>query len=641
MLCYGVNGYPYTINTSSDGYLSGLSNNGGPFRIIFGKRDYYHVNGSNQIQFVNKIVVGDDSYYYSTHKYSDNAVYQALADEEFIVNVKGSDGTLLKDNVSYTVGQLEDLIYGDVTAQASTSAQNKAYYELYKNGSYYSDLYEGVDLEYFLTQVLEIPGIKGTLTFTNAEGEELVISIEDALTKGKNNQSGVEDLGAVIAFAKNGTPMVYDKNSEGFEKNYSVQDGVELTIQNSGGPLAVLIPATDSREAMSLQNVVSLSINLEADKYAHLSGGYENLATSTLTVSGAGTTLNAEKTFTVGDLEGKQSMARTAVYSFMNKAGTVSQTRYRGIDLYEFLKSTDVGLRSNAESIIVTSSDGTSVTLAIADLLKTDYVNSVSGANDLTVILAYGSAAFDNANAEDGLPLVKNDSDSGYVEAYGNDGGPLMLVVGQKDANDMNNSLCLKDVVSIEVTASALDSWKHSVSDIYKAYEADYVFTLEVKNSDGSDSWSKTYSLSELEAMDDIIIRDDYVWVGEHTHEGLMLWAFIMQEAGNIVGIENPSAVTAFASDGYSKEVVSIWGLDEVQNGIKDSATGNRKHIILAYSQDGLPLVPSESSDGYSGLSGNAYGPIRLITHENQGACNKNVNKVVVTLNGTDPISFK
>ncbi|MBQ9992369.1 MAG: S-layer homology domain-containing protein [Firmicutes bacterium] len=640
LLCYGVNGYPYTLNTSNEGYLSGLSNDGGPFRIIFGKREYSHVNGSNQIQKVQEVLVGADTYEYSSHKYSDKAVFNALVDEKLTVTVKGDDGTLLKDNVVFTVGQLEDLVYGEVTAQAANAAQNKAYYEFEKGGEQYSDLYEGIDLNYFLTKVIEIPGIKGTITFTNAEGEELVVSIEEALALGKNEQSGVDGLGATIAYAKNGTPLVYDKKSEGFEKKFEVADGISLTVQNSGGPLALLIPATEGREAMSLGNLVAIDVNLEADKYAHLSGAYEALGAATLTVSGSGTTLTDAKVFTVADLEGKQTIAKTAVYSFLNKKGKVSEARYRGLDLYEFLRSTDVGLRSNAEKVIVTSTDNNVYEFTVSELMKRDYVNTVSGAADLTIMLAYGSAAADNADAEDGLPLVAEDTDAGYVEAYDNAGGPLMLIIPQVDAEDVNRSKCVKQVASIEVTASALDSWKHSVSDIYAAYN-DFEFTFEVKNSDGSASWSKVYKLSELEAMEAVIVRDDYVWVGQHAHEGLMIWAFIMQEAGNIVGIDNPSAITAFAKDGYSKEFISIWGLEEVQNGVKDSATGNRKHIILAYSQDGLPLVPSEGDEGYSGLAGNGYGPIRVIAHENQGACNKNVNKLVVTLNGTDPISFK
>lgn len=640
LLCYGVNSYPYTITTSDGGYLSGLSNNGGPFRVIFGKRQYNHTNGSNQIQFVNNVVIGDESYHYSTHKYSDKAVYNALAEDKLTVTVKGDDGLMLKDNVVYTVGQLEDLIYGAVTKQAAKATQVKGYYEMDKGGELYSDLYEGIDLEYFLTKIIEIPGIKGTVTFTNAAGETMTLTIAELFTKGSNPQTGVEGLGATLAFAKNGVPLVFDKKAEGFEKSYQVADGISLTVQNAGGPLALLIPAAEGRNAQSMTNIVSVMVNLEADKYAHLKGDYAALANNTLTVSGEGTTLAAEKVFTVGELEGKQSLAITAVYSFLNKKGTVSEVRYRGLKLYDFLKSTDVGLRSNAESVIVTTTDGAEYTISVSELLKNDYINSVSGAANLSIMLAYGCSPAASADAETGLPLVVDSSSAGYNAEYGNDGGPLMLIIGQSDAADINKSKCMKNVASIKVTASALDSWKHNVSDIYNVH-SDYVFTLEVTNSDKSDTVTKTFTVAELEAMDSLIIRDDYVWVNEHTHEGVMLWGLIMQEFGNVNGIDNPSAITAFAIDGFLKEMVAIWGLEEVENGIKDSATGNRKHIIIAYSQDGLPLVPSESVEGYSGLAGNAYGPLRTICHENQGACMKNLNKIVVTLNGTDKISYK
>ncbi|MEG2200211.1 MAG: hypothetical protein RRY25_08015, partial [Anaerovorax sp.] len=80
LLAYGVNGYPYVKNSGLPGYKSGLGNDGGPMRVVFGKRDYFHNNGSNQLQRVQEIFVGD-KVRYSTHQYNDtaNGTYQKIA----------------------------------------------------------------------------------------------------------------------------------------------------------------------------------------------------------------------------------------------------------------------------------------------------------------------------------------------------------------------------------------------------------------------------------------------------------------------------------------------------------------------------------------------------------------------------------
>ena len=59
LVAYGFNGYPYVINPTDEGYNPGLGNDGGPLRVIFGKTDYQHNNGSYQVQFLKEIIVGE------------------------------------------------------------------------------------------------------------------------------------------------------------------------------------------------------------------------------------------------------------------------------------------------------------------------------------------------------------------------------------------------------------------------------------------------------------------------------------------------------------------------------------------------------------------------------------------------------
>ena len=90
-------------------------------------------------------------------------------------------------------------------------------------------------------------------------------------------------------------------------------------------------------------------------------------------------------------------------------------------------------------------------------------------------------------------------------------------------------------------------------------------------------------------------------------------------------GIKRPSRITVAGKDGYS---ISI-SVGDVYNGIESKyQPGERRDIILAYSIDGMPMVPSEKSDGYSG--GNAFGPVRLVVENQTSKWVKNVNRIII-----------
>lgn len=650
LVSYGVNGYPYVIKNTMDGYMSGLSNDGGPLRIISGKLNYNHANGSKQAKLLDKIIVGQDKYY-STHKYNPNynGVYQQIANNTSL-NVKvisgaAADGTVLKDQ-TYKVGDLEDLLYGGgLTTAQLKEAKVKGFYEAYKDGSFDNDLYEGLNLRYFLENVVQLPGYKGTITFSDGTNK-LTMSLEKALAfSGYNGTTKLGGLSPVIAYAKNGSPMVNSKiAADGYEGTVTLAADTPyaqtITVKNNGGPLSVMFPreTADASAADSLNSITSITVNLSADKYAHTEAPYSTLSNNIITVSGAGTRLTAPKAFKVSDIEGKQNLAVTGDYNTKKSTDSQSQTRYRGIPLYDFLNSTDVGLKPNADKVIVTCSDSTSYTFNLADVLKSDYINGQNGAvNNLKMILAYGSAAVTNPDAEDGKPLVQEKTaEAGYDEAYSNSGGPIRLVVGQTDADDINSTKILKDVTSIEVTASEMVSWNHSSSAVYQQY-LDRTFKLQVVDSSNNTLLDKTYTLAQLEAMSSLVDRENITWVGTQEWEGINLWDLVLQETSSITGIADPTSITAYASDGFSKELRSIFGMDALQNGIKDGE--KRIPIILGYAVNGYPLVPDSASDGYTGLVDNDGGPLRLMTHGNQGACLSDTVKVVVKVgaSGTNP----
>ena len=135
LVAYGVNGYPYVIKNTLEGYKSGLGNDGGPLRIISGKIEYAHANGSRQAKLLDKVIVGNEVNY-STHSGNPDKNYQALAQNKIDVKVIGMDGNTISEQ-TYTVSDIENMIYGDAVSNAErVKAKVKDFYNVQKEITY-------------------------------------------------------------------------------------------------------------------------------------------------------------------------------------------------------------------------------------------------------------------------------------------------------------------------------------------------------------------------------------------------------------------------------------------------------------------------------------------------------------------------
>ncbi|MDL2235328.1 hypothetical protein LJC07_04140 [Christensenellaceae bacterium OttesenSCG-928-L17] len=635
LLAYGVNKYPYAIMKGDDGYLSGLSNSGGPIRVVFGKTQYNHANGSYQVQYLRDVIVGEDMLY-QTHQYTDNTAQNALAGNTLQIAVNGEDGAPLI-NREMTVGEVEDLIYGaDVAGNAKKAAQVKDHYEVPNADGYETDIYEGVNLEYFLMEVLGLPGTNGTITFSGSGGEQ-TFHLDSLFRSGYNTALNRDRISPVLAFAKNGSPLVESEASAGFVAEIELNPLIEsetahYAVNNAGGPLAVLIPSTNPTacDAQAVLNVERITVELVPDAYAHIKKPHSDYAKHAIRFYGEG--LEREFVYTVQELESKQTKAKTLDYSVRNKAGELTEQRYRGIAVYELF--TEIGIRSNAGEVTVHAEDGTSVTIPLSRLKKQSYENYAAPEKPaLFAMLAYGTGTVDG-DSMSGFPLVPQETDTGYHEEARNSGGPLKLILPQESEDEANASMLVKNVVGIEVSANEIDTWSHRMSDVYEEF-LKYGFTFTVKNDDSE--WSHVFTLDELEAMSDLIVRERYSVLEIGECEGLTLWKFIQKFAGSVEGIQDPIAINVYAADGYKNDLLSVFYKEGFTLGVADE-DGNRKPLLLAYAVNGCPLVDSESHAGYTGLAGNTAGPLRVVAEGNQGASVKYVNKLVVTIAGAGEI---
>ena len=348
----------------------------------------------------------------------------------------------------------------------------------------------------------------------------------------------------------------------------------------------------------------------------------EAAALATREVKFTGEGLAQEYSFTVSELESRQVQAKTLDYSILNSKGTLSEQRYRGIPVYALF--TELGIKNNAGDVTVTASDGTSITLSLSKLKGQNFVNYVSpDKKPVCAMLAYGTGEV-GGDVLAGTPLSAED------------GGPLKLIVPMGDENDVNSSLCVKDVVEISVSANEVTTWGHSMSDVYSEF-LEYPMTLTVRNDEHE--CSREFTAAELEALEELVVRDDYSVLEIGTCEGIDLWEFAKSIAGDVPGMDAPVSVTVYAEDGYKNDLLSVVYMDGLENGVVD-ASGNRKSVIICYAVNGLPCVNSENHEGYTGLAGNMGGPLRIVVENVQGASVKYFNKLVITVPGTDEINF-
>ena len=461
----------------------------------------------------------------------------------------------------------------------------------------------------------------------------------DLFTKGYNTTLNREGLSALLAFAKNGAPLVPSVESSGYFSEYQLSpfldtDPASYTVDNSGGPLAVIIPSSDAQvcTALSITNVTSITVNLKPDSYAHITIPYSNLAGKSVHFYGDG--LNAEKNYTVSDLESMQTRAVTRDYSVLDSTGALTELRYRGVSVYELF--TQIGLKNNAGDVIVYTDDGSSVTFSLSQLKKQTFSNyATPSPTRLGAILAYGCGKI-GSDIMVGKPLTVFDNSDGFDPTFKNDGGPLKLVMPQESEECVNSNLCVNNVVAIEVSANEIDTWGHAMSDVYSEF-LDDKFTFTVKNDDSE--WTKVFTLAQLEALDGIRVRDTYSVLDLGECEGINIWQFVELIAGKVDRIEEPVSVTVYATDGYKNDLLSVFYKDGLKNGVEDE-NGDRKALILAYAVKGYPFVDSESHEGYTGLAGNTAGPLRVIAETNQGASVKYVSKLVVTIPGSGKIDI-
>ena len=232
LVAYGFNKYPYVNRPTDEGFNPGLGNDGGPLRVIFGKTNYNDTNGSNQVQFVKEIIIGEGQSIATDTQGTGTGVStememdeswnhnQGLYKEYLDIPVLRVTGSQVKEPMTFTLRQLEAMIEHSVrdtyTGDGIRQMQGIVLWDL---------INEVVGLK----DEVDVPSIR---VFSGQNYNQILRSNEQVVNGVLNSQGQTKKI--ILAYAAEGYPLVPDEGSVGYINN------------NAYGPLRLIIEESKS-----------------------------------------------------------------------------------------------------------------------------------------------------------------------------------------------------------------------------------------------------------------------------------------------------------------------------------------------------------------------------------------------------------
>lgn len=432
--------------------------------------------------------------------------------------------------------------------------------------NYYDDgnFYEGVNLWKLLTQSLEISGVEGQIEFLDTKGSKETLDLSYL-----RNLSG--DFNHYMTM-KEALPITCVKPTLAYSINGAAT--------SNGAIFAALPQDGNYNMSASVSTCTGISVYVGVPTDIHNQVPYSQYKDQKIAITGAGVKVPTE--ITVDQIEAQIGLSVTKQFTAKSEIAT-----YRGISLIDYLD--EKGLTVDAENVILSKEDGSHITLSIEDLRK---------ASEPT-LLAY---------SRNGVPLVPTESSVGYDPASKNAGGPIVAV---------HSNQYLENVKTVTVSAKA-GNWNHSAA----GYESYLDTPLRIYGSQAKSD--TTITLGALENLKVGTVRDSFAASGgTNGYQGIALRSLI--EPYLKEGVTKPSTITIVGDDGYQTAI----SVDDVYDGIESTyQNGAHRDIILAYSMDGVPLVPGASSVGYT--VDNGYGPLRLVVENAISSWVKGVSAIII-----------
>ena len=246
------------------------------------------------------------------------------------------------------------------------------------------------------------------------------------------------------------------------------------------------------------------------------------------------------------------------------KKNAVINGRYSGVSLYDLLK--DMGMGVDAENIEIMNFKDPKVVVPLSEAEERSY----------EIMIGVETALEDPMPDKRGSFIFKNGTEY------------------------------MNDIKVINVTAKK-GQWDHFA----EPYEEYLDYELKVSGS-AVKGGSRTYTLEELERIGgQYANKDSYAAdEGKADYQGVLLEHIVEENLED--DLKRPGSIHIISSDGYQVDLPVNNAFEEIASRYQ---MNEERPAILAYSRNGIPLVPGKKSEGYK--KNNQYGPLRLIV-ENQ-----------------------
>lgn len=432
ILAYSKNGYPlvsekdeklgYVSEITSGDWKIAVKNNGGPLCVIIPQSlknpDGLYISSVDEI----KVKIAPDPCAHTKEPYN------AYNNE---ISIKG---TGVKKEATIKVSEVEEMI-DFITIQK--------YYVLNQKEVGEEIEYKGIGLYDFLRQTVGLQPNAEKILVTAADGYVKEFTVQDIIKSDYiNEKSNTNNLKMMMAYGKNGKPLVPGKKDTGFDE----------AAKNDGGPLQIVVGQKSKRDKNSSSFIKSIKkIEVVAGKetsWKHDSPLYQKyLDTTIFTI--AGSEVKNPISFTLRQIE---ALNLGAVRDTYTSSQDVAQ--FEGIDL-KYLINNAVGLKAGIiKPTKITIYSGSKYQRNIDVNQVWDGVLNTKGVNK-KIILGY---------AREGYPLVPKVGDVGYASQ--NAGGPLKLIMEE------NISMWIKspDLIVVgegeyQAPVNAQSDWKTYVGD--------------------------------------------------------------------------------------------------------------------------------------------------------------------------------
>ena len=224
------------VYTEEEGYSETAENFGGPVRLVFGQKEPNTSNAPRNIQWVRQIIVGQDDHEAEHTQMLEKEQELRSNDLTVVDDMQGTWNHFSEPYSAYLSDELK--VYGSGTKAEKiytlSEIENRA--DITVTDSFGASLgvnaYKGIRLWDIVNENLKAEIDRPSRIFVlSSDGYETELNVDDVLNGVESKYQAGQNRDVIIAYAKNGEPLLYGENASGFEGDNGTGP-MQLIVEN-------------------------------------------------------------------------------------------------------------------------------------------------------------------------------------------------------------------------------------------------------------------------------------------------------------------------------------------------------------------------------------------------------------------------